>query len=154
MPSSSRSKALLIHVGIVDTTGLNKWAVAAHNASVRLQHRCAVDHWARLAEPGPSGSSPDLGVGSWTEHKVGAAYLPPGAAVFSWPPDSTDNWLIICTDPDCAVGAFTKQPLLRGRALDHFLSHGLDLASDLHVLQLFGFRGSYYHPIRSPQTLT
>lgn len=122
---------------------LSRWDVAAHNSSIRFQHRLAGMEWDRVSngeQAPPVPGTPN------TDRTIHAASLPENARTFQWPHTGGELYVVFCTKPDCPLQAFTKHPLRRARALSHFQTHGLYMEEDAQVIQRFGFKGPSKHP--------
>lgn len=109
---------------------------------MRMRHRHAALEWARVLDQTDSRCAAQGGDPAPLGRSIDVASLPPDAALFHWPDNSGDLIVLICPSPTCTIGTFTSEALRRrNQALDHFLRHGLDLADEQHMVQLFGFKG-------------
>lgn len=71
------------------------------------------------------------------------------AFVFVWPPDTADEWVLLCPDPTCHQAPIKAAPSdvasARLEAQRHFQGHEMKIPShEDALLILFGYRGKCY----------
>lgn len=120
---------------------MSRWDLASHNKTVLTSLRLASTDWERLGElQGSLESREEL---LDVQRKVTVGSLPRNAHTSYWPDKDGDLMTVLCTKPGCPLQAFTRHPLNRYRAIIHFEMHDITLGDDRHVMQLFGFKGTY-----------
>lgn len=127
--------------GAVKVSGLSKLDIAAHNTIIKSRHELARSKWAMLSkQDAASDRQTLLTTVSGVRGTLWASSVPENAYDFSRPKEKGGQVVVICTDPDCSSEPLATYP----EARIHFRTHGLNL-DDRQIIQLFGFKGVYFH---------
>lgn len=133
---------------------VSDWEIAAHNESVSRWYIQLHTDW-KLCRTEAANILYDIDVDQALDvRKVTRSILASSlegssAFVFMWPPDTMDEWVLLCPDPACHQAPIQTAPSAVGsarlEAQRHFQGHKMTIPRhEDALLVLFGYRGKYY----------